>query len=215
MILIGISGKKGVGKDLLALFLKQKYGFVNIPFAGELKESVRRDFDLTKEHTDGFRKEKVTDFIKSGKALSESSYGHWTPREIMIAYGQFFRQFDPLWWVKKTFDKIKTVDAMSGLSAMGNMHSRFTISDVRFKNEANFIKDNFGYLIRLERKPELNIYKAPSTDISETDLDNYTGFDFKLDAESNITPGDLSKFANGVMENILQKQTAIDHGFMA
>lgn len=204
MILIGISGKKGVGKDLLASYFNKNYGFVNIPFAFELKEAVRRDFDFTTEHTDGKLKESPTQFISEKVHfldIDEIKTVYWTPREIMIAYGQFFRQFDPLWWVKKAFNKIDRVCSLYNDSN----ELRFTISDVRFKNEADYIKSKGGLLIRLERKPELNIYKEQSLDISETDLDNYEHFDFKLDADNNITPLDLSRFANGIMDNILQK----------
>lgn len=192
MILIGIAGKRGTGKDLLASFFKQKYGFINIPFAQELKESVRRDFNLTKEHTDGGLKEHVT------------NYKPFSPRDIMIAYGQFFRQFDKLWWVKKTFQKIGLIDSMHP----SPQDVRVTISDVRFKNEADYIKEQGGILIRLERKPELNIYKGISTDVSECDLDDYEGFDFRMSANENINPQDLSDLSYTVMETVLSEINA-------
>lgn len=201
MILIGISGKKGSGKDLLASFLKQKYGFMNVPFASELKKKVREDFNLITEHTDGLLKEKPTEFVERrvhaiNGMIVRTEY--WTPRTIMIEYGQFFRQFDPNYWVKKTFDKIDSMNLFKGPDL------RFTISDVRFKNEADYIKSKGGLLVRLERKPELNIY-TPSDDISETELDDYTGFDFKLHKDMNLIPEHLSKFADHIMESVLTK----------
>lgn len=201
MILIGISGKKGSGKDLLASYLKSKYGFVNIPFAKELKSAVRRDFNLTLEHTDGLLKESKTEYISNivhavnGMVIRTD---YWTPREIMIAYGQFFRQFDKDYWVKKTFNKIQEIRMFHNYGS----DARVTISDVRFKNEADYIKSQDGILVRLERKPELNVYKDVSNDISETDLDDYKNFDLVLPEESNITPEDLSKFADGIMRHI-------------
>jgi hypothetical protein len=200
MILIGISGKKGVGKDLLASILAKKYGFVNFPFAEELKSAVRRDFNLTKEHTDGELKEGNTQYIKNilpPDAGPEDTVlaTMWTPREIMIKYGQFFRQFDPNWWVNKTFDKINAIPCFIS----NNSLLRITISDVRFKNEADYIKSQGGILVRLNRPIDLNIYKTVSTDISETDLDNYKGFDLVLPQEYNIDPTDLDSFADAVM----------------
>lgn len=205
MILIGISGKKGSGKDLLASYLK-KYGFINLPFASELKEAVRRDFNLSLEQTDGKLKEADTEFVKEKHWINNGSVielraFNWTPREMMIAYGQFFRQFDPMYWVKKTFDKIYQIKAFEHYE--NNEMFRVCISDVRFRNEANYIKEKAGYLVRLDRKPELNIYKTPSTDLSETDLDNYQGFDFTLDKENNLVPADLEKFAGKILDNIL------------
>jgi len=210
MILIGISGKKGVGKDLLASFLREKYGFVNLPFAQELKASVRRDFNLSLEDTDGVNKEKKTSFSQGilvsfdedGNTIN--STGYWTPREIMIQYGQFFRQFDKNYWIKKTFQKINLVKSEVKI-AQWEDDLKFTISDVRFKNEADYIKEQGGYLVRLERKPELNIYKEQSTDLSEIDLDDYNKFDYILQKELNITPQDLKEAADDIMNQIKAK----------
>lgn len=186
MIIVGISGKRGTGKTLLATILNKKYGFVDIPFAAELKSKVRSDFGLTIEHTDGYLKETPTEF-------------NATPRDMMIKYGQFFRQFDPMYWVKKTFDKIQNVSTFYS----GNKTDlRFVVSDVRFQNEANFIKSKGGILLRLERKPELNIYKTVSTDVSETDLDNYTRFDYVLGEDFNINPSSLEGFATSIMDSV-------------
>jgi len=201
MILIGISGKKGVGKDLLASFLKQKYGFVNIPFAHELKAAVRRDFGFTLDHTDGALKEQPTSFFREiiSQESTDPRSEYWTPKEIMIAYGQFFRQFDRNYWVKKTFDRIQQIRMFQNYGA----DQRVSISDVRFRNEADHIKSQGGILVRLERKPELNIYKEESMDISETELDDYQGFDFVCPKQSNIVPKDLELFSDFLMNNIL------------
>lgn len=197
MILLGISGKKGTGKDLLASILAKKYGFINLPFAGALKEQVRKDFGFTTEHTDGSLKENETGFLKvvSPSYMGGDNY-YWTPREIMIAYGQFFRQFDKNWWVKRVFDKIHEVKLFHRYGE----DARITISDVRFINEADYIKANGGIVIRLNRPQELNIYPIPSTDISETELDTYEKFDLELPAEHNRTPEELEAFADTIMK---------------
>ncbi len=198
MILIGISGKKGSGKDLLASFLKSKYGFVNIPFAQELKAAVRKDFELTLEHTDGSLKESPTVYENGTLVNTAVIPRFWTSRDIMIAYGQFFRQFDLNYWVKKTFNKIQQIKTFQNYGS----DVRISISDVRFKNEANYIKDQGGYLVRLERKPELNIYKNQSTDLSETDLDDYQWFDRIITEDLNILPDDLRVAADNIMNQI-------------
>ena len=194
-IVVGISGKRGAGKDTLGSFLTyHKYKLM--PFAGELKDRVRRDFNLSKEATDGKLKESPTKHTKTIGAgntvdpLDQISY--WTPREIMIAYGQFFRQFDSLYWVKKVFEKI---DALPS-------NALVAITDVRFRNEAEFIRERGGYLVRLERKPELNIYKGVITDPSETELDDYKHFDLILPKENNETPQDLERFAERLVSYV-------------
>lgn len=204
MILFGVSGKRGSGKDTLADILVEKYKFIKMSFAEELKKEVREKFGLTKEHTDCKLKEKplenfIRDKYKDFKNNIITEY--WTPRQIMIHYGQFFRQFDLLWWTKKVFNKIKDLENMLKLST-NYSDLRVVISDVRFKNEANYIRQHKGKIIRLERKPDLNIYGPEQlNDISETDMDNYLP-DYLLDKTQNINKDDLYDFA----EHIIKKE---------
>lgn len=165
-MIIGISGKRGSGKDTLAKFLIET-GYTKVSFASPLKAHVRDFFSWTTEHTDG--------------ALKETVDPTWnvSPRQVMIAVGQFYRTFDPLFWVKQAFKNIPV---------------NTVISDVRFINEADYIRANGGIIVRLERKSELNIYKGVIDDVSETQLDNYQ-FDVVLDAEKNINLTDLQNLA--------------------
>lgn len=201
MILLGISGKRGAGKDLLASYFVNKYGFLKVSFAEELKRQVREHFNLTTEHTDGALKEvMLADYLK-GKyhdSMGNLVIEYWTPRDIMVAYGQFFRQFDRDWWIKQAFKKIEGFEVMAERGVATN-YARFVISDLRFKNEAEAIKEKGGIVVRLERKPELNIYKGALTDVSETDLDDYD-FDLTLGKDANIGPEDLEKFADTIMD---------------
>lgn len=181
MLVIGISGKRGSGKSLLCdVYLKPR-GFHVFSFADPLKEDVRRAYGLSKEHTDGNLKETLS-----------SKLGGATPRAAMIAEGELRRRFSEsgLYWVKKLFDdKIKLLQE----------HAWAVISDVRFKNEASYIRQQGGYLIRLERSKSLNCYKTSLVDASETELDDYP-FDLRLTEDKNITPQDLEIFSDKVME---------------
>jgi hypothetical protein len=176
---IGISGKRGVGKSLLCNPYLKMRGFEVLAFADPLKEDVRKFYRLTKDHTDGKLKESPCQRL-----------GGRTPREAMIAEGKLRREFSEsgLFWVNKLYDeKIKTLPE----------DSLVAISDVRFKNEAEFIRRHGGAIIRLERSAELNIYKTVIDDPSETELDDYR-FDKVLPADKNITPQDLERFADEV-----------------
>lgn len=198
MFILGISGKRGAGKDLLANILHYR-GFRNYPFAGVLKDKVRQELQLTKEQTDGKLKESPTKFLRRNYTNEnglEVAQSVWTPREIMIEYGKFYRGFDPLFWVKKVFESLKVLPDTSLI----------TISDVRFKNEADYIKEQGGKLIRLERDPKLNIYKTELNDPSETELDSYQGFDYIVPAENNQNPQDLERVADKITQ-IFKKET--------
>lgn len=180
-------------------------------FAEILKQYSRQWFNLTKEQTDGALKEKPTKLEKSpeiGKpnlnvntfspGTSDPTQGLWTPREIMIKVGQFFRQFDKLFWVKRVFERIQALPK----------ETVAVITDVRFKNEADFIKQHGGILIRLERDPKLSIYEGDINDISENDLDNYDKFDYRVSAEHNRNPQDAEKAVQKIMEDIRGKINA-------
>lgn len=174
-LVIGISGKRGVGKSLLCNPYLKARGFEIFAFADPLKEDVRRAYGITKEHTDGKLKE-----------VAAPKLGGRTPREAMIAEGEVRRRFSEngLYWVSRLYDKIKTL----------HPDTLVAISDVRFKNEATYIRHFGGYIVRLERDPKLSIYKGAIDDPSETELDDYN-FDKILPAKLNVTPQDLERFA--------------------
>ncbi len=172
MSLIGVSGKRGSGKDTLANYLVRTYGFTKLSFAALLKQHVRDFFGMTVEHTDGPLKEIVDErYSKS-------------PRQIMIAIGQFYRSFDPDFWIKAAF---KDIDP----------NKDYVISDLRFKNEANYLRNVQGAtIVRLNRYKNLNIYGSEEiNDISETDLDDYV-FDLVIPTERNVDLKDIASTAD-------------------
>lgn len=193
MVLIGLSGKKGVGKDLLGSYLVKNHDFIRLSFAEVLKEGVRRDFGLTKEHTDGILKEAALPQYPK----HEYDLGNWTPRELMIEYGQFFRQFSPNFWIQQAERKLQSLPCFIS----NNDKYKIVVTDVRFENELEWIKNQGGTTVRLERFPDLNIYKEESNDISETALDN-AEFDYKIIKEENIDPKDLETQAKLIVERI-------------
>lgn len=174
-MILGISGKRGTGKSLLASYLVKNHGWREMPLARELKRRVRADFDLTVDQTDGVLKE-----------IIDPRYGI-TPRELMIRYGQFFRAIDEMFWVKQVFYHIDRIPEGTNV----------VIPDVRFKNEARFITSKGGSLVRLERSKDLNVYKTELQDSSETDLDDYS-FPLVVPEERNEVPEDLERLAKHI-----------------
>jgi len=167
-MIIGIAGRAMVGKDTFAKMIAEELNkefyppFLLMAFANELKIKCQKDFDLDYEQLWGKEKESIDNRYKK---LNEDSY--WTGREIMQAYGQFFRSIDYDFWVKFLFRLIEEKE-----------YKNVIITDIRYKNEANAIKRNDGYLIKINRNVLKEIHG--NNHVSETDLNNYNNFDFNI-----------------------------------
>ncbi len=153
MKLIGLSGKKQSGKDTVARYLKVHHGCVHMAFAHSLKEAARTIFGMTEEHTDG--------------ALKEEMLPIWglTPRQIMQQLGTEAMRgtFGDEVWIKSLFTRAAAVEYA-------------VISDVRFLNEAQAIRNRGGILVRIERAGLISTDTHPS----ETALDDFDDFDHVL-----------------------------------
>lgn len=177
MDILALSGKKGSGKDFLGNFLCQERNYTRIAFADPLKKAIEEIFSLNHDQLYGSDKEK------------EDIYWGVSPRWLMTTIGtEMFRDFFGLlmktkgiWseeekaniWVKCAEKKIQVLRE-KGLS-------KFVITDLRFKNEANWVKKNNGVIININRPQNT----SSSDHISETDLsEEYFDHTFLNDDES-------------------------------
>lgn len=184
MTLIGLSGKARSGKDLVADTCKELYGWRKMKLADPLKRMCRDMFGLTLEHTDGHWK--------------EDKLGTTTPRNLMISIGQLGRSVDPNFWIKRLqAEVLLTPQAQLGT---------YVIADVRFKNEADWIKNHGGLLVRLERAIELR--GGDIADSSETELDSYEGFDLKIGESWNVDANDVPAICTRIKEALELKAQA-------
>lgn len=169
MKIVGISGKRGAGKTTLAELLRLNHNWNHLSLAMPIKELCRSEFGLTVAQTDG--------------AMKEAPIAHLagqTPRSIMIRIGKTYREVNPNHWINKLEAKMAN-----------NLVN--VISDVRFQNEAEWIKERGGYLIRIERDPALSPYQGDINDPSETELDDYD-FHCTLPVELNQDMDQLRLF---------------------
>jgi dephospho-CoA kinase len=134
MLLIGVTGKKGSGKDTAADYISLRYGYRKIAFADQLK-------------------------------FLSSKYLGWNGKKD--SYGRALLQFAGTEIARQKSDNI-WVDFMrlnlSFLKASLNT-DKFIISDVRFDNEANFIKEKAsnGLLMEIRRDGEdVDAHKSES-----------------------------------------------------
>ena len=132
-MIIGITGRSQSGKDTITDILVKKYNFVKISFADHLKKCVELIFNFSNDQ-----------MYSSKKDIIDERY-HKTPRELLQWFGTDImrKQFDNNFWINQMKLDMKT---------------NIVISDIRFKNEAEFIKKNNGVIIKVERKsiPILN-----------------------------------------------------------
>jgi len=134
MKIIGITGKARSGKDTLAEYLVEHHGFLKLSFAEPIRRFVS---DIT-----GHSVEDLAD-----GPLKEENLG-WidtTPRRLMQTVGtEWGRQMvDPDLWLKVAHRRIRDA-RRAGVPGI-------VISDVRFNNEAEFVRRWDGEVIRIER----------------------------------------------------------------
>lgn len=152
MLIIGISGKKQSGKDTVFEFAKKniKTQVLKFAFADGVKEECAKAAGVSIEH------------MESNKTIYRKLYQWW---------GTEFRRvlYDNDYWIKYLRDKIlcNPIIQKDESDNLGKGVVVF-ITDVRFKNEANWIKSVGGFLVRINR--DTNVI---DTHPSETELDDY------------------------------------------
>lgn len=114
----------------------------------------------------GFKRIAFADFIKKELDQLLSVFGQkyqeenkTSLRPMLIAWGQFRREQDPNHWlgsVEKIINK--------------ELQTKFVITDVRYPNEANFIKSQGGVVIRLKRNTGIDIPSEAVMDEFKTDF---------------------------------------------
>ena len=185
-MLIGITGKARVGKDTFTemmveeLYKRTRSKFIMMAFANELKLRVQRDFDLTYDQLWGDSKE------EEDVRYTKPGGGYWTGREIMQAYGEFYRSINNSFWVDNLFKIIEEKE-----------YSNVVITDVRHPNEAEPVKDRGGYIIKVTsvRRKIQDIHG--NNHISEVAMDNYENIDFYVRNDGTLE--DLKVIAKQVV----------------
>lgn len=161
MQILGISGKRGVGKTALANHLVKTCGFIKVSFADELRRLSQLLFPFN-----------LKDFTDPKKKESKFGDYDWSPREFLIHFGEFIRFHDENYWIKKAIESMTKDNAW------------YVFDDLRYKNEAQILKSVGAKLIRVNRYPAENPYGKDLDTTSETNLDKYS-FDYVIEASRN------------------------------
>lgn len=144
MRLIGIHGFKQSGKDTLGRLLVEEYGYRRIAFADRLKEAVSIIFSVPREHLFGTEEDKnrLTAVrwidLREVDRKERSDPEFLTVRELMQTFGtEVCRRHIPDIW----FRYLPEDDSRP-----------LVVTDLRFLNEAEFLKSRGAVLIEVIRK---------------------------------------------------------------
>jgi hypothetical protein len=157
MILLGIGHRARQGKDTAAEAIVNYYG-------------AKNEVHLKHGTTEGIVRVQRVGFADALYEMARNQYGmEGKDAPLLQKLGMMMREEDPDYWIKKAFDRISpSTDIV-------------VISDVRYTNEAMYIRERGGYLLKVTRLTETgHEYVDPSRPAdhpSETDLNNYD-FDF-------------------------------------
>lgn len=145
-MLIGFVGKTGVGKTHAATYLKNKYDFVEISFADPIKE-IALILGFTRNEVYGTQEEKlkINDSWKISGRTFLQHFGTNIMRDILPTC---IPEMENVWinLLKFRVKKLKMLFDKNDL--------KIIISDCRFLDEANVIKELGGHLVRISREFE-------------------------------------------------------------
>lgn len=177
--LIGVTGLARSGKDTAGKYLSDKYGIPTYAFASPLKTTINKIFLWDERHSDGDLKEetvvfkmykgwrfKLVSILRKNLGEYLDKYDRYellklfihkvlpkykslfsnesledleiSPREVYQRFGtEFGRYIDKELWIKLADKKYKETGCL-------------IITDVRFENEAKFIRDNGGRVLHIK-----------------------------------------------------------------
>ncbi|MFA4904457.1 MAG: hypothetical protein WC600_17120 [Desulfobaccales bacterium] len=166
-LLIGLSGKAGSGKSTAADYLWDQYLYHRFAFADTLKVLVGQAFDFSQEQLYGDLKE-----------VPDPRFGK-SPRWCLQHLGtEVFRGIWPGIWVHHLMESVRDFWQMNGERPV-------VVTDVRFLDEAEALKNVGAVLIRIERAGAGAQAGIPDH-ISETSLDAYPGWDYVLQNDGSL-----------------------------
>lgn len=174
MQFIGLAGRAGSGKDTIADYLVEKYGFVKFSFSDALYKEVQDAFGLSDQSLlrDRETKEQYTpwlalincidvEFVKV--AVEELNSEHrkhglepllyptemdLSPRWILQQWGTAYRRAqDPLYWIKKADQFVQAFKEVADPDSCGGIVN----TSVRFPNEVEYVRSQGGSVWHIHR----------------------------------------------------------------
>jgi len=158
--LIGICGFQGSGKDTFAQYLIDNYGFKKLSFASTVKDVASIIFGWDREMLEGYTKEaRVQREMIDSWWAKKLDIPNFTPRFALQFIGTdlFRKHFNSEIWVSCIEKQLEKYD-------------KIIITDCRFENEINMIKNNGGIIIKLFRNNISHLYYEIQNGFEPLDL---------------------------------------------
>ena len=179
-LIVAFTGLAGSGKDASADHLCGTYGFVRASFAEALKDMAANLLDEANvDYSHLFERHLKEKPIAALHGVSG--------RQIMQTLGDWGRALHADWWVTLLARRL----GLDGGPSSAPVHDRIVITDVRMPNEAAWVLQHHGLLLRLQRDQaqpvrqhdsELHVHRLPAS----VDIDNngptLVGLHAQLDA---------------------------------
>lgn len=200
-MLVAFSGKIQSGKNtaanLFAKNIRYRYSIVQHRyFAFKLKQVVEilTGIKMKQSFTDNFFSNGITDFTTEDKSIFIPEFDMSVGQMLQVVGTDVFRDhFHKETWIRSLFLDYDSYE---------RNNTCWVITDCRFTNEAEYIKNNGGILIRVNR-PDLEQLDESGRDRShpsEIALDLYDGFDYIINNEGGLD--DLEKKIVDIIKQI-------------
>lgn len=184
---VGFTGRKGAGKDTLAAAIKSEldrdgFDVVSLQFAGPIKAFCREVFGWSEAHTDGELKETV-----------DPRWGI-TPRRAMQTLGtEWGRGLHPNLWVESMRTRVSILTDDLGWDVA-------VITDVRFDNEAEMIRELGGVVVEVFRPSasDLSVDQHASEAGVRSDLVDYLAVNNEAREQLEAQAPQILRFLAGV-----------------
>lgn len=190
-IIIGLMGKKDTGKSEVANYLMEKHDFGCAAYADNLKyklaDLLNIPIDDFYPQTEEDRKRRENEVLpKIGRTI----------RQLMQIYGDGCREmlYKEIW-----------IDLMDRLLKERFYGSLLVISDVRYVNEADYIRNNGGFIIKITNPKK----RFEDNHVSEIEQDEVGPPFFIIMNDGSLK--DLFAKVDKVLESIVKIRGKINH----
>jgi len=181
-MLIAICGKKRTGKDTVADYIQEFWGFQKRSFAKPIKKALEIIFDWPEEiwHSDELKEEVDPRWGISPRQAAQHMGTEWGQYHLGQSFPLFHDTMGRKLWVARALFDIDNEDVV--------------VSDLRFLHEAEAIRDRGGFIIKIHRN-----LKYEDGHLSEIGV-NIIDADFEIDNDK--TELHLLGIVDSVMEDI-------------